>query len=132
MAMLDTGFAGDLALPRSLVERLRASGAVVLSPGKVTTRLADGSTVENGMASAEASFPGCAAFSYVQIIVTDDRAVPLLGQDILSASASVNIDYANLRIDLRGQIWSSMPPCSPATCRFDPNAKPFFLHESPR
>src|ERR1700730_11021151 len=46
-------------------------------------------------------FPGCAAFSYVQIIVTDDRAMPLLGQDILSTSASVNIDYNNLRLDLR-------------------------------
>src|ERR1700730_2042603 len=60
-------------------------------------------------------FPGCAAFSYVQIIVTDDRAMPLLGQDILSTSASVNLDYTNLRLDLRGLIWSSTPPCSPAT-----------------
>jgi predicted aspartyl protease len=130
--MVDTGFAGDLSLPRPLVEYLRAHKMAVLGQ-KVINTLADGSQIENDtLDGAEVTLPGCAyAIRFLQIIAMGDQATPLIGQDLLSEFAS-SIDYENLRLVLwgRGRLSPLQPPCF--TCRPAPGAKPFFLGETPR
>jgi hypothetical protein len=132
--MIDTGFAGALSLPRALVNYLRANNVIDdRSRYKITSLLADGSEVESAVVyvAGRAAFTGCTtATFYSPIIVTGDQAFPLIGQGILSWYASATIDRENLTLVLKG--YPVGPPCTPATCRLDPNAKPFFLGETPR
>jgi hypothetical protein len=133
--MIDTGFTGGLSLPRSLVNYLRAKNVISdRYRSKITTRLADGSTVENDVAYAAdwVSFTSCTGVTFLSpIIVAGDQAVPLIGQGVLSRYASAAIDRENLTLVLKG--YPLRPPCVLATCPpLDPNAKPFFFHGSPR
>jgi predicted aspartyl protease len=135
--MIDTGFAGELQLPRSLVDQLRAHNMVQRDSGeKITAVLANanGATVEEDVIYVHAAqLSDGGYFGFVQIIVADDRAVPLTGQGLLSAYLSTRIDYENDRIlVLKGFPPSlSVPLCAtPAACRPAPDAVPFFIPSS--
>jgi predicted aspartyl protease len=133
--MIDTGFAGELQLPRSIVDQLRAHNMVQRDSGeKITTVLANGATVEEDVIYVHAAqLSDCGYFGFVQIIVADDRAVPLIGQGLLSAYLSTRIDYENDRIlVLKGfPRSSSVPYCAtPDACRPAPGAEPFFIPSS--
>ena len=134
-AMIDTGFAGELQLPRSIVDQLRAHNMVQRESGeKITTVLATGATVEEDVVYVNAAqLSDCGYFGFVQIIVADDRAVPLIGQGLLSAYISTRIDYENDRILVMKGFprSSSVPYCAtPDACRPAPGAVPFFIPSS--
>jgi hypothetical protein len=133
--MVDTGFSGALSLLRPLVNYLRTNNLIdEYSDEKITTQLADGSVVENNIfySAGEVAFTGCARVAtLVPIIITNDRATPLIGQEILSAYKSANIDHENLQLILKAYSLDLLP-CTPVTCRPAPGAKPFFLGETPR
>jgi predicted aspartyl protease len=106
--LVDTGFSGALSLPRPLVNYLRANSNVINDHyninGKTTTQLADGSIVENNIlyTSGEVAFPGCERVGIlVPIIIANDGATPLIGQELLSAYKSANIDHENLQLILK-------------------------------
>jgi predicted aspartyl protease len=132
--MIDTGFAGYLSFPRPLANRLRANNVInERDRYKITSLLADGSEAESDVVHAAGwlSFTGCTGVTFLSpIIVTGDQAFPLIGQGLLSWYASAAIDRENLTLVLKG--YPVGPPCTPATCRLDPNAKPYFLGKTPR
>jgi predicted aspartyl protease len=134
-AMIDTGFAGELQLPRSIVDQLRAHNMVQRDSGeKITGVLANGATVEEDIIYAHgAQLSDCGYFRSIQIIVADNRATPLIGQGLLSAYLATRIDYENDRIlVLKGFPPSPFVPlcATPDACRPAPGAVPFFIPSS--
>jgi predicted aspartyl protease len=130
-AMVDTGFAGELQLPRSIVDQLRAHNMVQSDDEKITVRLADGSQIDKATVDVHGAQLGdCGYWWFVRVIVADDGAMPLIGQGLLSAYFGTRIDYTNDQIHV---LKSSSPPyrCydepTAAGCELDPGAVPFFI-----
>jgi len=94
--IVDTGFTGSLAIPRSIVDDLRSRGVLTngdSSGPPVTSTLADGSKIiQESVIVREVILPGCHAFRNVPVIISPTGSVPLLGQGILSRFSSTAID----------------------------------------
>ena len=94
--IVDTGFTGSLAIPRSFVDDLRTRGVLTKDDRAglpVTTTLADGSEIiQETIIVREIILPGCRAFRHVRVIISPTGSVPLIGQGILSNFSSSAID----------------------------------------
>jgi predicted aspartyl protease len=97
VVIVDTGFTGSLAIPRSIVDDLRAKGVLTNGDNSgppVTSTLADGSKIiQETIIVREVILPGCHAFRNVPVIISPTGSVPLLGQGILSRFGSAAIDH---------------------------------------
>jgi predicted aspartyl protease len=95
--VVDTGFTGSLAIPRSVVDDLRARGVLTKGDSSgppVTTTLADGSEIiQETIFVREIILPGCRAYRNIRVTVSPTGSVPLLGQGILSTFSSAAIDH---------------------------------------
>jgi predicted aspartyl protease len=94
---IDTGFTGNLLIPRGFLDLLRKKGDLTKldrSGPSVTSTLADGSEItQETIIVREIILPGCRAFSNVRAIISPAGSIPLLGQDILSRFSSAGIDH---------------------------------------
>lgn len=95
--VVDTGFTGSLAIPRSFVDDLRARGILTKGDSSgppITTTLADGSQIiQETIIVREIILPGCRAFRNVRVTISPTGSDPLLGQGILSRFSSAAIDH---------------------------------------
>jgi hypothetical protein len=95
---IDTGFTGNLTIPRNQVKYLRDEGILTKGDSSgplITSTLADGSEItQETIIIREIILPGCRAFRNVRATVSPANTVPLLGQGILSQFSSVAIDHS--------------------------------------
>jgi clan AA aspartic protease len=88
-AWVDTGFTGELVLPRSLIETLGLK-----SPGKVRAVLADGSTVECDSYQCWMSWFG---EDHLLEVVANDGDHPLLGVGLL-VGRDLHVSYSAMTV----------------------------------
>jgi hypothetical protein len=96
-AVIDTGFTGDLAVPRNHIDGLRAKGTLTTADHRtpsVIGKLADGSeTIQGTIIIREVILPDCRAFRNIHAMVTPTGADALIGQGILSRFSATAVDH---------------------------------------